>query len=145
MEGRFCRGIKPDDPDYLAKGDVYELSGFSVIHNSRQKKLTHLPYYIRIDQATKMLKIPYMGPIFPVPNFSPQNYESLRRLAITPNYLPGKSLSTIPMKQTSYYSFFFLKKNTCADVVGQILLIQNTSPYHLRGNTGVTIGLLLHR
>ncbi|KAH0873775.1 hypothetical protein HID58_071137, partial [Brassica napus] len=116
-------------------------SGFSVLHNSRQRKLTQLPYYIQIDQETTMSKVTDIGPIFPVHNFSPQNYKSLLRLATTPTYLPGKSLSTISIKQTW---IVFYKSKQCADVVGQICMMQKTNQYHPEINTEVTVGLLLN-
>ena len=74
----------------MTEGDIYEFSGFSVIHNSRHRKLTQLPYYIQIDQRTIASKVLDIGPIFPVHTFSPQNYKNLLRLATTPTYLPGK-------------------------------------------------------
>ncbi|KAG5410870.1 hypothetical protein IGI04_007189 [Brassica rapa subsp. trilocularis] len=103
----------------LTEGDTYEISGFSVIHNSRHRKLTQLPYYIQIDQKTIASRVTDIGPIFPVHNFSPQNYKNLLRLATTPTYL--------------------------LDVVGQILIIQKINPYHPESNTDATIGLRLNR
>ncbi|WZZ26631.1 hypothetical protein YC2023_010032 [Brassica napus] len=90
LEGRFTGNIQPNDPKNLTEGDIYEFSGFSVIHNSRHRKITQLPYYIQIDQETITLKVTDIGPIFPVHNFSPQNYKNLLRLATAPTYLPGK-------------------------------------------------------
>ncbi|WZZ66095.1 hypothetical protein YC2023_077465 [Brassica napus] len=89
-----------------------------------------------------MSKVTDIGPIFPVHNFSPQNYKSLLRLATTPTYLPGKSLSTISIKQTW---IVFYKSKQCADVVGQICMMQKTNQYHPEINTEVTVGLLLNR
>ncbi|KAH0858351.1 hypothetical protein HID58_086612, partial [Brassica napus] len=119
LEGRLTGNIQPNDPKILTEGDIYEFSGFSVIHNSRHRKLTQLSYYIQIDQKTLTLKVTDIGPIFPVHNFSLQNYKNLLRLATTPTYLP--------------------------DVVGQILIIQKRNPYHPELNTDATIGLRLNR
>ncbi|WZZ73285.1 hypothetical protein YC2023_084655 [Brassica napus] len=90
LEGRLTGNIQPNDSKNLTEGDIYEFSGFSVIHNSRHRKLTQLPYYIQIDQKTITLNVTVNGPIFPVHNLSPQNYRNLLRLATTPTYLPGK-------------------------------------------------------
>ncbi|KAH0941992.1 hypothetical protein HID58_001629, partial [Brassica napus] len=60
----------------------------------------------------------HIGPIFPVHNFSPQNYKNLLCLATTPTYLP--------------------------DVVGQILIIQKINPYHPEFNIDAPIGLRLN-
>ncbi|KAH0911409.1 hypothetical protein HID58_034730 [Brassica napus] len=118
LEGRLTGNIQPNDPKNLTEGDIYEFSGFCVIHNSRHQKLTQLPYYIQIDQKTITLKVTDIGPIFPVHNFSPQNYKNLLRLATIPTYLP--------------------------DVVGQILIIQKINRYHPELNTNATIGLQLN-
>ncbi|CAN6986344.1 unnamed protein product [Brassica oleracea var. botrytis] len=93
-------------------------NGFSVIHNSRHRKLTQLPYYIQIDQKTITSKVTDIGPIFPVHNFSPQNYKNLLCLATTHTYL--------------------------SDVVGQILIIQKRNLYHPKINIDATIGLRLN-
>ncbi|KAG5394998.1 hypothetical protein IGI04_024961 [Brassica rapa subsp. trilocularis] len=90
LEGRFTGNIQPNDPKNLTEEDIFEFSGFSVIHNSRHQKLTQLPYYIQIDQKTITSKVTDIGPIFPVHNFSPQNYKNLLCLATTPTYLLGK-------------------------------------------------------
>ena len=90
LEGRLTGNVQPNDPKNLTEGDIYEFSGFSVIHNSRHRKLTQLPYYIQIDQKTITSKVTDIGLIFPVHNFSPQNYKNLLRLATAPTYLPGK-------------------------------------------------------
>ncbi|KAH0859613.1 hypothetical protein HID58_087874 [Brassica napus] len=119
LEGRLNGKIQQNDPKNLTEGDIYEFSGFSVIHNSRHRKLTQLPYYIQIDQKTITLNVTNIGPIFPVHNLSPQNYRNLLRLATTPTYLP--------------------------DVVGQILIIQKIKPYHPELNIDATIGLRLNR
>ncbi|KAL0717094.1 hypothetical protein Bca4012_066416 [Brassica carinata] len=119
LEGRLTRNPRPADQKYLTEGDVYEISGFSVLSNPRQRKLTRLPYYIQINQDTKMSNITGIGPIFPVHNLSPQSYESLLRLATTPTYLP--------------------------DVVGQIRMMQNLDPFHPDDSTDLTVGLLLSR
>ncbi|KAG2314875.1 hypothetical protein Bca52824_017997 [Brassica carinata] len=119
LEGRLTRNRQPNDPNHLIEGDVYEISGFSVLHNQRQRKLTQLPYYIQLGQETKMSNVTGIGPIFPLHNLSPQNYESLLHLATIPTYLP--------------------------DVVGQIRMMQNTRPFHPEDNTELTVGLLLNR
>ncbi|KAH0869160.1 hypothetical protein HID58_076182 [Brassica napus] len=119
LEGRLTGNIQPNDSKNLTEGDIYEFSGFSVIHNSRHRKLTQLPYYIQIDQKTITLNVTVNGPIFPVHNLSPQNYRNLLRLATTPTYLP--------------------------DVVGQIVIIQKIKPYHPELNIDATIGLRLNR
>ncbi|KAG5374713.1 hypothetical protein IGI04_039309 [Brassica rapa subsp. trilocularis] len=119
LEGRLTGNIQPNDPKNLTEGDIYEFSGFSVIHNFRHQKLTQLPYYIQIDQKTITSKVTNIGPIFPFPNFSPQNYKNLLRLATTPTYLP--------------------------DVVGQVLIIQKIIPHHPELNIDATIGLRLNR
>ncbi|WZZ88495.1 hypothetical protein YC2023_117074 [Brassica napus] len=72
LEGRLTGNIQPNDPKKLTEGDIYEFSGFA------------------IDQETITLKVTDIGPIFPVHNFSPQNYKNLLRLATAPTYLPGK-------------------------------------------------------
>ncbi|KAH0866470.1 hypothetical protein HID58_083681, partial [Brassica napus] len=102
LEGRLNGNIQPNDPKNLTEGDIYEFSGFSVIHNSRHRKLTQLSYYIQIDQKTITLNVTDIGPIFPVHNLYLQNYRNLLRLATTPTYLP--------------------------DVVRQILIIQKIKP-----------------
>ncbi|KAH0884779.1 hypothetical protein HID58_060875, partial [Brassica napus] len=117
--GRLTGNIQPNDSKNLTEGDIYEFSGFSVIHNSRHRKLTQLPYYIQIDQKTITLNVTVNGPIFSVHNLSPQNYRNLLRLATTPTYLP--------------------------DVVGQIVIIQKIKPYHPELNIDATIGLWLNR
>ncbi|KAL0703745.1 hypothetical protein Bca4012_070170 [Brassica carinata] len=109
---KLTRNIQLNDPKYINGGDIYEFSGFFVLHNSRQRKLTQLTYYIQIDQETKMSKVTNIGPIFPIHNFSPQNYKSLLR--------------------------------QCANVVGQIRMMQKTNPYQPEVNTEVTVGLLLN-
>ncbi|KAH0894017.1 hypothetical protein HID58_056446 [Brassica napus] len=119
LEGRLIGNIQPNDPKNLTEGDIYEFSGFSVIHNSRHRKLTQLPYYIQIDQKTITSKVTDIGPIFPVHNFSPQNYKNLLCLATTHTYL--------------------------SDVVGQILIIQKRNLYHPKINIDATIGLRLNR
>ncbi|KAG2281777.1 hypothetical protein Bca52824_052997 [Brassica carinata] len=119
LQGRLTGNIQPNDPRNLTEGDIYEFLGFSVIHNSRHPKLTQLPYYIQIDQKTITSKVTDIGPIFPVHNFSLQNYKHLLRLATTPTYLP--------------------------DVVGQILIIHKRNPYYAGINTDATIGLRLNR
>ncbi|KAG2303038.1 hypothetical protein Bca52824_031689 [Brassica carinata] len=119
LEGRLTGNHQPNDPNHLIEGDVYEISGFSVLHNQRQRKLTQLPYYIQLGQETKMSNVTGIGPIFPLHNLSPQNYESLLHLATIPTYLP--------------------------DVVGQIRMMQNTRPFHPEDNTELTVGLLLNR
>nr|VDC94258.1 unnamed protein product [Brassica oleracea] len=48
--------------------------------------------HITIDQNTITSKVTDIGPIFPVHNFSPQNYKNLLRLATTPTYLPDKTI-----------------------------------------------------
>ncbi|KAH0909839.1 hypothetical protein HID58_033160 [Brassica napus] len=68
LEGRLFGYIQPNDPKNLTEGDIYEFLGFSVIHNSRHRKLTQLPYYIQIDQKTITSKVTDIGPIFLVPN-----------------------------------------------------------------------------
>ncbi|WZZ49734.1 hypothetical protein YC2023_049841 [Brassica napus] len=115
LEGQLTGNIQPNDPKNLTGGDIYEFSGK---HNSRHRKLTQLSYYIQIDQKTITSKVTDIGPIFPVHNFSPQNYKNLLRLATTPTYLP--------------------------DVVGQILIIQKINLYHPEFNTDTTIGLRLN-
>ncbi|KAG5402151.1 hypothetical protein IGI04_016758, partial [Brassica rapa subsp. trilocularis] len=62
---RLTRNIQPDDPIFLTEGDIYEFSGFFIVQNSRQRKLTQLSYYIQIDQETTMSKVTDIGPIFP--------------------------------------------------------------------------------
>ncbi|KAG2287694.1 hypothetical protein Bca52824_047298 [Brassica carinata] len=119
VKGRLTGNIQPNDSKNLTEGDIYEFSGFSVIHNSRHRKLTQLPYYIQIDQKTITLNVTVNGPIFSVHNLSPQNYRNLLRLATTPTYLP--------------------------DVVGQIVIIQKIKPYHPELNIDATIGLWLNR
>ncbi|WZZ36295.1 hypothetical protein YC2023_019696 [Brassica napus] len=119
LEGWLTGNIQPNYPKNLTEGDIYEFSGFSVIHNSRHRKLTQLPYYIRIDHKATTSKVTDIGPIFPVPNFSPQNYKNLLRLASTPTYLP--------------------------DVVGKILIIQKRNQYHPGINIDAAIGLRLNR
>ncbi|WZZ57021.1 hypothetical protein YC2023_057128 [Brassica napus] len=141
LESRLTRNIQLNDPKYINGGDIYEFSGFFVLHNSRQRKLTQLTYYIQIDQETKMSKVTNIGPIFPIHNFSPQNYKSLLRLATTPTYLPGKSLSTILINK---HELFFINQKQCANVVGQIRMMQKTNPYQPEVNTEVTVGLLLN-
>ncbi|XP_013591950.1 PREDICTED: uncharacterized protein LOC106300366 [Brassica oleracea var. oleracea] len=115
LEGRLTGNIQPNDPKNMAEGDIYEFSGFSVIHNSRRRKLTELPYYIQIDQKTIASKVLDISPIFPVHTFSPQNYKNLLHLSTTPTYLQ--------------------------DVVGQTLIIQKTNPYYPEINIDATIGL----
>ncbi|KAH0862560.1 hypothetical protein HID58_079771 [Brassica napus] len=73
LEGRLTGNIQPNDPTNLAEGDVYEFSGFSVINNPRNRKLTQLPYYIQIDQKTIVLNVTLDCPIFPVHTLVPQN------------------------------------------------------------------------
>ena len=121
LEGRVTRNIQPNDPKYLTERDMYEFSGFSVLHNPRQRKLTQLPCYIQIDHETKISKVTDISPIFPIQNFSPQSYKSLLRLATTPTYLQGKSLSTISINK---HGLFFINQKQCADVVGQICMMQ---------------------
>ncbi|KAL0755241.1 hypothetical protein Bca101_092909 [Brassica carinata] len=118
VKGWLTRNIQPNDPKNLTDGDIYKFSRFSVIHNSRHRKLTQLPYYIQIDQKTITSKVTDIGPIFPVHNFSPQNYKNLMRLATTPTYL--------------------------SDVVGLILIIQKRYSYHPEINTDAMIGLRLN-
>ncbi|KAH0911052.1 hypothetical protein HID58_034373 [Brassica napus] len=119
LEGRVTGDIQPDDPKNLTEGDTYEFSRFSVIHNSRQRKLTQLPYYIQINQKTIALNVTLDGPIFPVHSLSPQKYRNLLRLASSPTHLP--------------------------DVVGQIVIIQKIKPHHPELNIDATIGLRLNR
>ncbi|KAL0804791.1 hypothetical protein Bca101_097281 [Brassica carinata] len=113
LEGRLTGNIQPNDPKNLTEGDIYEFSGFYVIHNLRHRKLTQLSYYIQIDQKTIALNVTLNGPIFPVQNLSPQNYRNLLR--------------------------------QCADVVGQIVIIQKIKPYHPELNIDAMIGLRLNR
>ncbi|KAH0923986.1 LOW QUALITY PROTEIN: hypothetical protein HID58_024004, partial [Brassica napus] len=138
LEGRFTGNIQPNDPKNLTEEDIFEFSGFSVIHNSRHQKLTQLPYYIQIDQKTITSKVTDIGPIFPVHNFSPQNYKNLLCLATTPTYL---LVSPISIKQIW---MFILTHNQCANVVGQILIIQKINQYHPEFNIDATIGLRLN-
>ncbi|KAG5389476.1 hypothetical protein IGI04_031017, partial [Brassica rapa subsp. trilocularis] len=119
LEGRVTGDIQPDDPKNLTEGDTYEFSRFSVIHNSRQRKLTQLPYNIQINQKTIALNVTLDGPIFPVHSLSPQKYINLLRLASSPTHLP--------------------------DVVGQIVIIQKIKPHHPELNIDATIGLRLNR
>ncbi|KAH0860832.1 hypothetical protein HID58_089093 [Brassica napus] len=119
LEGRLTGNIQPNDPKYLVEGDIYEFSGFSVINNPRNRKLTQLPYYIRVDQTTIALNVTLDGPVYPVHTLVPQNYRNLLRLATTPTYLP--------------------------DVVGQIVIIQKIKPCHPELNIDATIGLRLNR
>ncbi|WZY77973.1 hypothetical protein YC2023_024357 [Brassica napus] len=91
LEGWLTGNIQTNDPKYLVEGDIYEFLGFSVINNPRNRKLTQLPYYIRIDQTTIALNVTLDGPVYPVHTLVPQNYRNLLRLATTPTYLPGKS------------------------------------------------------
>ncbi|KAH0863269.1 LOW QUALITY PROTEIN: hypothetical protein HID58_080480 [Brassica napus] len=119
LEGRLTGNIQPNDPKYLVEGDIYEFSGFSVINNPRNRKLTQLPYYIRVDQTTIALNVTLDGPVYPVHTLVPQNYRNLLRLATTPTYLP--------------------------DVVGKIVIIQKIKPCHPELNIDATIGLRLNR
>ncbi|WZZ61523.1 hypothetical protein YC2023_061630 [Brassica napus] len=54
LEGRLTGNIQPNDSKNLTEGDIYEFSRFSVIHNSRHRKLTQLLYYIQTDQKTNI-------------------------------------------------------------------------------------------
>ncbi|KAH0886543.1 hypothetical protein HID58_062639, partial [Brassica napus] len=119
FEGRLTGNIQLNDSKNLTEGYIYEFSGFSVIHNSRLRKLTQLPYYNQIDQKTIILNVTEIGPIFPVHNLSPQNYGNLLRLATIPTYLP--------------------------DVVGQIVIIQKIKLDHPELNIDATIGIRLNR
>ncbi|KAH0939165.1 hypothetical protein HID58_006626 [Brassica napus] len=119
LEGWLTGNIQPNDPKYLVEGDIYEFLGFSIINNLRNRKLTQLPYYIRIDQTTIALNVTLDGPVYPVHTLVPQNYRNLLRLATTPTYLP--------------------------DVVGQIVIIQKIKLCHPELNIDATIGLRLNR
>ncbi|KAG5396730.1 hypothetical protein IGI04_018544 [Brassica rapa subsp. trilocularis] len=119
LEGRVTGDIQPNDSKNLTEGDSYEFSRFYVIHNSRQRKLTQLSYYIQIGQRTTALNVTLDGPMFPVHSLSPQKYTNLLRLASTPTYLP--------------------------DVVGQIVIIQKIKLDHPELNIDATIGLRLNR
>ncbi|CAH8335328.1 unnamed protein product, partial [Eruca vesicaria subsp. sativa] len=88
LEGRLSNNNQITEPSFLTEGDTYEFSGFSVVPNSRERKLTPLPYYIQIDQETTISNVTYIGPIFPVYSFFTQRYRSLLRLATIPSYLP---------------------------------------------------------
>ncbi|KAL0846572.1 hypothetical protein Bca101_019818 [Brassica carinata] len=88
LEGRFFNDNQTSEPIILVEGDEYELSGFSVLPNFHERKLTQLPYFIQIDQQTAISDVTYIGSIFPAYNFSPQNYECLLRSATTASYLP---------------------------------------------------------
>ncbi|CAG7895891.1 unnamed protein product [Brassica rapa] len=119
LEGRLNIDIQTNEHTKLVEGDTYVFSKFSVIHNSRHRKLTQLPYYILIDKKTIASRVTGIGPVFPVHTFSPQDYKNLLRLVTTLTYLP--------------------------DVVGQIVLIQKISQHHPESNTDATIGLKLNR
>ncbi|KAH0939513.1 hypothetical protein HID58_006974 [Brassica napus] len=51
LEGRLTGNIQPNDSKNLTEGDIYEFSGFSVIHNSRHRKLTNLPQQSDISKS----------------------------------------------------------------------------------------------
>ncbi|WZZ32185.1 hypothetical protein YC2023_015586 [Brassica napus] len=59
---------------------------------------------ITIDQKTTTSKVTDIGPIFPVHNFSPQNYKNLLHLATTPTYLPGKLLLSSSPATNFYFN-----------------------------------------
>ena len=109
LEGRLTGNIQPSDPKYIVEGDIYEFSGFSVINNPRNRKLTQLPYYIRVDQTTIALNVTLDGPVYPVHTLVPQNWRNLLRLAITPTYLPDQWVIPLLIKQT----WMFILKSMC--------------------------------
>ena len=109
LEGRVTGDIQPNDSKNLTEGDSYEFSRFYVIHNSRQRKLTQLPYYIQIGQRTTVLNVTLDGPMFPVHSLSPQKYTNLLRLASTPTYLPGKYVIPILINKIC----IFILKSMC--------------------------------
>ncbi|WZY92970.1 hypothetical protein YC2023_065299 [Brassica napus] len=65
---------------------------------------------ITIDQKTITSKVTDIGPIFPVHNFSPQNYKNLLCLATTPTYLPGKTI-IFNIFHANYYSVHHQQQN----------------------------------
>ena len=69
LEGRFTKNKQPNDPISISEGHIYEFSKFYVLHNSRQRKLTHLPYYILIDQETNVSEVMDVGQLFSVQIF----------------------------------------------------------------------------
>lgn len=95
LEGRFFSNNQTSEPVILVEGDEYEFSGFSVLPNFHERKLTQLSYFIQIDQTTTILNVTYIGSIFPAYSFSPQNYKCLLRSATTASYLPGMFLSQL--------------------------------------------------
>ncbi|WZY73001.1 hypothetical protein YC2023_005241 [Brassica napus] len=132
LEGRLTGNIQPNDPKNLTEGDIHEFSGFSVIHNSRHRTLTQLPYYIQIDQKTIALNVTLNGPIFRVHNLSPQNYRNPLRLATTPTYLPGKSTIVkliLCDKQATNFSILQNKK----DMKFKVAIITSIIPKLFQG------------
>ncbi|WZY87583.1 hypothetical protein YC2023_044318 [Brassica napus] len=132
IKGRLTGNIQPNDQKNLTERDIYEFSGFFVIHNSRHRKLTQLPYYIQINQKTIALNVTLNGPIFPVHNLSPQNYRNLLRLATTPTYLPGKSTIVkliLCDKQAANFSILQRKK----DRKFKVLIITSIIPKLFQG------------
>ncbi|CAH8389581.1 unnamed protein product [Eruca vesicaria subsp. sativa] len=118
LEGRLYHRKQPTTSRSLTEGDSYELSGFSVLTNNRERKLTKLLYYIQIDQETTMSNVTITGSLFPGYSLSPQSYNCLLRLATTPSYLPA--------------------------VVGQILIMHEMKPNNPESTRKFTIGLMLN-
>ncbi|WZZ11768.1 hypothetical protein YC2023_104857 [Brassica napus] len=137
LEGRVTGDIQPNDSKNLTEGDSYEFSRFYVIHNSRQRKLTQLPYYIQIGQRTTALNVTLDGPMFPVHSLSPQRYTNLLRLASTPTYLPGKSTIVkliLCDQQAADFSILQSKKNRKF----KVMIITSVIPKLIQGK------LILH-
>ncbi|KAL0737583.1 hypothetical protein Bca4012_013793 [Brassica carinata] len=83
LEGRLSKQLSTTNPNLLSAGNVYQLSDYMVLPNSRKYKLTPMPCMIHINEKTRVVKIEPTIPGFPTYKFSPLNSKELIESATT--------------------------------------------------------------